>query len=129
LSGCACGFNSCLPSNLIKEGKMKHGLKIYMGYSYFDSPESGAAIIFAHTAKEAKQFSFALNQDWGDGEWTDSAVRLLSGCDHLYEQADQKMLADGIAHMVDHPVVCSVCELWGLPIDPKTRICVNCSEE
>lgn len=99
---------------------MSERLKPYM--AHMGEPQEGAALIFAHTAKEAK--SMARRVSWMDCDYTDIRVKLLREGDgaHL-----RKM---GLPHIIEAPPVCARCELWKItPMDEATGLCDDCFDD
>jgi len=95
-------------------------LRGYMGSSTW--PTDGAVLIFAHTAKEAKQLSPDFMDEMACEEYTDIRIRWL-------RRADPKAW-DVSEPCVLIPTVCRRCELWhDVPVDPKTGLCEDCSDE
>ncbi len=103
-------------------------LNIYMGFSRFDGAEQGACLIFAHTVKEARKLAFPILQDWNVcDEWIDCAAYRIRDKDYFYRDADQDNLNSGIAHVIESPIVCKQCGLWGTEIN-EVGICNDCEE-
>ncbi len=89
-------------------------MKIYIGYSRYCGPEEGAVLVFANNAKEARKVAYSSLVGLGIVEdWIDCAVRWLRESDFLFEQADNEKIWKGIAHVIDDPVTCKECEMWG----------------
>jgi hypothetical protein len=89
--------------------------------------EEGAILIFAHTAREAR------NIGWNDcpfeTEFIDFATKRIRNENWLYEEADQNKLANGIPHVIDNPKTCLSCGCWGgCPIDDDC-LCEPCRDE
>ncbi len=83
-------------------------MKAYMGYSRAASPAEGACLVFAINSKSARKLAYGCMGDWFDGEWIDTATRLLRDLpEHL------KALDNGTEHAVESPPVCPNCEMWG----------------
>ena len=103
-------------------------MRAYMIYSRFAGSEEGAALVFANSAKEAKKVGWqGIGCDLTD-EYIDLGVRWLKGDNYLFEQANQKKLAAGIAHVINSPKSCAMCEMWGVsPLDEK-GLCEDCQE-
>lgn len=108
---------------------MNNKLKPYMGYSRHEGSEEGAMLVLAHNGREAKRLAWSILSDWWAGiEYTDMAVRLLRD-DHVLALADQKKLAAGEPHVIDAPVVCDSCELWGDGLEADGRTCTRCGQD
>ncbi len=88
--------------------------------------EEGAFLVFAYTARQARNISYPELSDWGI-EFLDTRVVWMKGKPHLFEEADQEKLAAGIPHFVN-PKCCASCEQWGSPVDEE-GICRNCRDE
>lgn len=101
-------------------------MKAYMVFSRGCGPEDGAALIFAHTAKEAKRMAWKAScMDFES--FTDLGIRLMRDTRFIIPLADQNKLKADIPHIVDSPDGCLVCGHWGagLTID---GLCGNCNE-
>ncbi len=79
-------------------------LRSYMAWA--GDPQDGAALVFAHSAAEAKRLAWPTLQGWMTTDaFTDVRVRWLrTGCLHLRKQ-------DG-PHVVDAPLSCADCGMW-----------------
>lgn len=101
-------------------------LKTYMFFSRCSGSWEGAALVFAHTAQEAKKIGWQYC--WGliVDEYTDCAVRLIRNSEYLYQEANQEKLKNDEAHANDQPRTCSYCTYWGVgPIGPD-GLCDGC---
>jgi len=98
-------------------------LKAYMVYSRTAGSQESAALVFAHTAREARIVGWnSCSWDITD-EYIDLAVRLLPDKPWIFSE---KISDD--PHVIDSPKCCEICGLWGKePYDDK--ICVDCAEE
>jgi hypothetical protein len=103
-------------------------LKPYMIYSRGLGKENGAALVFAKTAKEAKKVGWSGIGSSLTDEYIDLGVRLMKEEDFLFEQADQKKLNFGIAHVIDNPKFCVMCEMWGISQLDENGLCENCRD-
>jgi len=101
-------------------------LNIYMGYDRAGGPETGAVLVFARTAKEARRLTWH-EAPWPWQSWLDVAVRRLRERDHLYAQADAQKLAADEPHVIDNPRSCGDCECWDSPIGDD-GLCPSCRE-
>jgi len=109
---------------------MERKLKAYMLYNRHSYTEDGAALAFAHTAREAKKVAWRstpLDEICG-GEYIDVACNLIKGEGFIFEEADQEKLKAGIAHGVNNPWMCEQCELWGKEKANK-KLCVECNHD
>lgn len=93
-------------------------------------PDEGAALVFAHTAREAKRLSFGtITGWWSDVVWTDLRVRRLrKHADYLASLGDPTELAALKPHVVDDPTSCTACWCWGIPLD-DAGVCETCREQ
>jgi hypothetical protein len=111
-------------------GKMKvvNGLKPYMGYSRGGGSQEGAVLIFAHSVKEAKKIGYSVLSGMYVEEYIDVAVNLCKDGDHLFDknyQWSKDKIAKGEAHVVDSPISCKVCNLWGEKLNDN-GLCEDC---
>ena len=103
-------------------------MKPYMIYSRGLGAEEGAALVFAISVQEAKRVGWHGMGYLLTDEYIDLGVSLIRGKDFLFEEADQKKLQSGIAHVIDNPKICSRCELWGIsPLDDN-GLCEDCRD-
>jgi len=98
-----------------------------MAYSRCGGSPEGASLIFAHSVKEAKPVAWKVMGYWLDGEYTDLAVCLLKNSDHLFSQANQEKLKDGMPHGIETPICCNGCGYWGYEMN-KEGYCQDCWE-
>ena len=109
-----------------------NGLKAYMGYSRAGGSREGACLVFAHNTKEARTLTYPVLIDWfdhnGSDDYIDTVTKVLKECEHLFKEANQDKLAAGVAHVIESPKTCIVCEMWGEEIDEK-GYCEGCRPE
>lgn len=103
-------------------------LKIYMGYCGDDPSDGGACLIFAHTAREAKNMSWDVVRWWGCEEFTDVRATRIWKKDHLYKQADQNALSANKPHVIEAPDSCNTCGMWGDEIG-SDGLCPDCHRD
>ncbi len=103
-------------------------MKPYMAYSREGGSCEGAILVFAHTVKEAKREAWGTVGEFFTDEYTDMAVNLLRDRDFLLEQADPIKLAQGIPHIIDSPITCEACNLWGYKLN-ELGYCEDCQSE
>lgn len=102
-------------------------LKAYMGYSEITGSREAAVLVFAHTVKEARKLAFDVLRGWGvTDEWIDVRASWLKTRNFLFEQANQELLKAETPHVIDDPICCKGCDLWGMEL--KDGLCENCSE-
>lgn len=76
---------------------------------YKDDPIDGAVLTFANTHREAKKISFGeINLD----EWCLMRGHRLKD-DFIFDLGDQEKIKNGTPHVIDDPITCKKCELWG----------------
>lgn len=87
-------------------------------------PSEGAALAFAHTAREAKTLGYPVVSGWNfECAWTDVRVRRL----RKHEAYLMSLALKPEPHCIDDLPTCPSCQLWGAPVvDGK---CENCTEE
>lgn len=106
-------------------------LKMYMGYDVADGGSGGSVLVFAHNSNEARKLAYPFIHDWLDARLKDVRTRLLTA-EHLRAEGIKAKLDADIPHVIDDPLICLNCELWGSkPIILKngTEICEGCMEE
>lgn len=108
-------------------GRRPRIIKTYMGYDGDIGPEEEAVLIFAHNLKEAKKLAVPVIQAFFDSDYIAVRVCRLWNRDHLFAEADQKKLAQGIPHVIDSLKCCVECECWGYPLD-KNGVCEPCQD-
>ncbi len=102
-------------------------LKPYMFYSY--DPSDGAALVFAHTAREAIKIGWDRFGDLFADRYIDCRASLMRNSDYLFVDADPEKLKNDIPHAVLEPTGCKSCETWGKsPIDAN-GLCEDCQYE
>ncbi len=102
-------------------------MNVYMGYSRILGCAEGAVLVFAHTAKEARNLTFKNGLVVDD--WTDTAVRKLrDNLLFLFDSADKEKLARDEPHVIDDPPTCRICSMWGQPIN-EDGLCPECDAE
>lgn len=97
-------------------------MRAYMGYSRGMGPQEGAVLVIANTAREAKPLAWGAWGLFDVDEYTDIAIRWLRD-DHIMALADQKKLAADEPHVIDSPVGCKSCELWGCGVRNDGTCC------
>lgn len=102
-------------------------LKTYMGYD--SDPSEGACLIFAHNAREAKKIGWGYINSWGCEEFTDMRVNLIRNENHLFQEADQELLAADKPHVIEAPKCCKHCEKWGVGEIGDDKLCANCRKD
>ena len=104
---------------------MKNKLKAYIAF-FGDSRHEAAALVIAHTAKDAKLLAWH-GIDWISeyDEYLDLRVnRIWNDC-LVHPLADQRGLAEGKPHVIDDPPGCASCFQWGSGIDDEKK-CGSC---
>jgi hypothetical protein len=102
-------------------------LKVYMAYDGEVGSSEGACLVFAHTVMEAKQTALPILSNWGC-EFLDARVKWMKEGDHLFAEANQEKLAQGIPHAIESPKSCRHCDLWGEYIY-LDGVCENCRDD
>lgn len=110
---------------------MSKTLKAYMVWRGEDPVECGAALVFAHTAREAKNFA------WDCGIWDscfiETQTQRMPHCDRLlragtispYIEMDDAMLREA-GWRCEGDVACVQCGLYDL--DGKHPLCDECDQ-
>lgn len=104
---------------------MNKPLKMYMGFSACDGPQASAALVFAHTKKEAKKVIHLWDPAFFDG-WFDVRARLIKNAPWLIKEADPEKYKRGEAHYVECPASCESCHQWGNELN-KNGLCDSCA--
>ena len=104
-------------------------MNIYMGFSRCNGSYEGAALIFAHSVREAKKVGWRECGNLFTDEFTDFSVRLLKDSEWLYQEANQEKLRNDIAHTIDNPHSCKRCECWGQSEILDNGLCEDCNAE
>lgn len=100
-------------------------MKAYMIYSRELGVCEGASLVFAHTAKEAKQEGYGNALSYFTNDYTDIAVTLIKDGEHLFEQANPEKLANDMPHVIFAPTSCKACNLWGYKLNEQ-GYCEDC---
>ena len=99
-----------------------------MVYSRCAGQSEGAALVFAHTAKEAKKIGWGgIGNDLTGGEYIDLAVTIIKDSPWIFGEADAEKFDRSEPHVIDSPRSCSSCEMWGLEIFAD-GLCSNCRD-
>lgn len=105
----------------------KYKLKPYICHE--GEQEEYAILVFAKTWKEARKIGWRAFE--AHDEYIYFKTELLRDAEYIYEQADQKLFAEGVSHVAD-PVSCDTCYQWGrrkyTKVGNKT-ICDYCNDE
>lgn len=91
-------------------------MRAYMAYSRGYGPAAGAALVYAETVRQARALVWPYVYDWLDGEFTDLAVTWIQDPSKVYQLADAKILDAGQPQVIDHPICCDGCGMWGLGV-------------
>jgi hypothetical protein len=98
-------------------------MRAYIGCSREGGPEEGALLVITNTVREAKTLAWPELSNWFDYfEWTDMSIRWLRD-EHVMALADQSKLAAGESHVIDSPIGCESCKLWGYDVNPDGTCC------
>ena len=104
-------------------------LNAYVIFSRNGDVENGAALVFAHTAQEARVVGWrGIGSDLTD-EYTDLAANRLRNKPWLFDEALAVKFANDEAHVIDDPKSCRTCEWWGQSPIGKDGLCEKCREE
>lgn len=81
-------------------------------------PADGAALVFAHNYREARNLVYPTVQSWTGCDFTDVSGFWIRDDTWLKENAAnrEKLEADE-PHVVESPPACKHCELWGTALD------------
>ena len=114
-----------------EDWEMEKGLKQYMGYDNMGGASEGAVLIFAHNAREAKRIGWdapTFLRDICSGEYINLRVSWMKDSPHIYKEAKQDKLKEGIPHVIECPTTCTGCELWGYDLN-EDGYCETCEED
>lgn len=108
---------------------METKLKPYMGY-VLDEPCEGAILIFASNSREAKKVGWGIPSFIHDmaNSYIDFRVRFLKDSPYLFKYGNQEKLRADISHIIETPVTCKGCDLWGEDFN-KEGFCQSCWED
>lgn len=101
--------------------------RAYMAYSGYLTPADGAGLIFAHSIKEAKKLACRKLRGMVFEDWVELRVKWLKGYDHVFALGDKDKISTEESHVIDSPLTCQACELWGWGIDQEGN-CDGCGE-
>lgn len=105
-------------------GELKTKLKPYLGH---DGNQSELAVlVFAHSSKEAKPLAYAGLCNFHNVEYIDVRVKLYRD-KWMYAHAAQKALLNNNPHVIESPVSCEGCYMWGIGWDDN-GVCDWCCE-
>lgn len=103
-------------------------LNAYMIYSRCGGSELFAALVFAHTAQEARVVGWhGIGCDLTD-EYTDLAANRLRNKPWLFDEALAVKFANDEAHVIDSPKTCRTCEFWGQSPIGDDGLCEGCRQ-
>ncbi|SDL79043.1 hypothetical protein SAMN05661010_02563 [Modicisalibacter muralis] len=103
-------------------------LRAYSIYDRDAGPEEGAALAFAHSVKDARKIGFSTLRDWFGTEWIDVAADHLP-CDVEWLAEQEGVDLNGETRLIESPMVCERCELWGRSPLVEKGICEECRDE
>ena len=104
-------------------------LNTYMIFSRTGDVENGAALVFAHTAQEARVVGWrGIGSDLTD-EYTDLAANRLRNKPWLFDEALAVKFANDEAHVIDDPKSCRTCECWGQSPIGEDGLCEGCRQD
>jgi hypothetical protein len=104
-------------------------LNAYMIFSRIGDSENGAALVFAHTAQEARVVGWrGIGSDLTD-EYTDLAANRLRNKPWLFDEALAVKFANDEAHVIDDPKFCRTCERWGQSPIGEDGLCEGCRQD
>lgn len=90
-----------------------------------DDPADGAALAFAHTAREARRIAYPLIADWCDVGYINVRAKRL----REHEAYLMSFCRSAEAYATDEPPTCNVCERWGSPLHADGNGCDACGGE
>lgn len=89
-----------------------------------DAKEDGACLVFAQTAREAKQKGWPYVEGWHcETEYTETRARLLRTHRDYLMSLQNAADKDGV---VESPPTCERCEVWGAQVFPDGSGCEFC---
>ncbi len=86
-------------------------------------PSEGAALVFAYSAKQAKQLGDPVVSDWGVS-YIDLRVKWMKGKEKKF--LNQYATSTTEPHVIDNPPYCNNCELWGGTPLNNMGVCQEC---
>ena len=103
-------------------------LNAYMIYSRCAGPSEGAALVFAHTVREARKIGWqTVGRDYTD-EYIDFAANRIRNEEYLYLEASAILLAADKPHIIESPRSCKSCEMWGKSVIGEDGLCDECRD-
>jgi hypothetical protein len=104
----------------------KRPMRAYMAFSKHEGPEGGAFLVIHHTARQAKALAGRSGACWNVDEFFHIAVKWLRDPEIMALANKEKLKADE-PHVVDSPVNCWQCDMWGAGVDHE-GLCGNCGD-
>lgn len=105
-------------------------LRMYMGYSASGGSSEGAILIFAHTAREARNVGWqVMGDELTGGEFLDFRASRIRGCEWLRDECDKEKYANDQAHVIRDVKSCEACERWGESPIGLDNLCLECRTE
>jgi hypothetical protein len=104
-------------------------LNTYMAFSRNNGPEEGAILVFAHSIQEARVVGWRAMPDELTDEYIDFGVRRIRKSPWLYNEANAIKLRNDEAHVIDNPISCDNCGMWGDEPIGKDGYCESCRDE
>src|SRR5699024_5055056 len=101
-------------------------LNAYSVFCRETGPQEGAVLVFARTAKDARKMAFPTLKDWMDLEWIEVAARRLDAATG-WLAAQEEVDLHGKPQLIENPMSCDRCELWGEPIS-DAGMCESCDD-
>ena len=102
-------------------------MKAYAAFSREAGVQAGAVLVIANSVRQARTLAWPFVRYWNVEEWIDLAAHWLRDRQLLW-LADQQKLALGTPHVIESPLACETCELWGCGIT-VAGLCCNCNGE
>lgn len=90
-------------------------MRYYMAFSRSSGPIEGAALVYASSAREAKQVAWSVVSGWHDG-YLDLDVRWIKNPINVILLVDDDKIEGKIPHCIESPVACESCNTWGVGI-------------
>ena len=103
-------------------------LNAYMAYSRNLGPEEGAVLVFAHYVQEARVVGWKRMGCELTDEYIDFTAKRIRHSPWLFKEANEIKLANDEPHVIDNPLICAECGLWGQSPIGEDGFCEDCRD-
>ena len=103
-------------------------LNAYMAFSRNAGSEEGAVLVFAHSVQEARVVGWKLTATELTDEYIDFGAKRIRHSPWLIKEAIQIKLLIDEPHVIDEPLCCAECGLWGQSPIGEDGFCEDCRD-